>query len=618
MPGLFSIFNTSKSGLFAQQTALNVTSHNIANAGTDGYSRQRAQLVTTLPYTMPSIDNAASAGQLGTGVTVDAINRIRDTFIDYQYRVQNSVNGECTAEQKYLSQVEGIINEPTDTGLSALLGKFFNSWQSLSSTTDNTNTVAQEAYQLANELNSMDSQLTSVETNTETEIKNSVVNVNSLIEKISNLNKQIINIKESGNNPNDLMDSRDLLLDQLSDELGIDVTQEGYEGVDVTSSNLGKKPDTDDNGTAPTLGGKTLNLVSSDSKEETATFSYVSSIEKTGEGQYKVVYYKKGDVGNADDRVELNVNMTADQAKELEKSRVLWADKDGNAYKASIDADGKTVTVNDSDRLEDGNTVDFKDLALFKPPSGELKGYMQVQDNIMEYQTRLDNFAKALAFSVNAIVSQSDKWTADGEDGSPEGGINNFFVNGDKKDYSDYKEEDENGITAANITFNVELLNNPSKIKTGTKYDSKGDALGTSTDPNRAVAVAQLANALLNISDTDSISSRENFVKDVFSTDSDLNNIYTIKNADGGLTLDNYFNNLVNVIGSDSNKANTQLKNQTAQLAVYEQSRESISGVSMDEEMTNLIQFEHCYQANAKAISTVDELLDVVINGLKR
>jgi flagellar hook-associated protein 1 FlgK len=65
-------------------------------------------------------------------------------------------------------------------------------------------------------------------------------------------------------------------------------------------------------------------------------------------------------------------------------------------------------------------------------------------------------------------------------------------------------------------------------------------------------------------------------------------------------------------------EAKTQVSNEATQLANYTQSRESVSGVSMDEEMTNLIQFQHCYQANAKMISTIDELLDVVVNGLKK
>jgi flagellar hook-associated protein 1 len=609
MPGLFSIFNTAKSGLFSQQTAINVTSHNIANASTDGYSRQRANMVTTTPYTMPSVDSPAGAGQLGTGVTVESIERIRDTFIDYQYRVQNSINGQYTAAEKYLSQVEGVINEPTDSGLSTLMTEFFNSWQSLSSSTQNKNTVAQQAYLLTSQLNSTYSQLSDIKTNAATEIKNSVVDVNSIFEQLSKLNQQIIDIKNSGNNPNDLMDRRDKLLDELSDQLGIDVTEKDFGGIDVTTSNLGVEPDSGDCGTAP-LGtdGKVLNVVQAENPDDVATLSYVSSIEETKtDGTYKVTYYKKGDTNDASSKVSIKVVMTDEEKEELDKTRVLWSDKDGNALK--VTESGSTVT------LKNGEKVNFDKLALFKPPSGELKGYMSVQDNVTEYEDELNSLAKALALSVNAIISQSDKWTAD-DSGNPEGGINNFFVNGDA-DISTYGADDENGINASNITVNVEILNDPSKIKTATKYDSSGDSLGSSTDPNRAVAVAQLANSLMNIQDVTDTSTREDLVSDIFAPDSDLNNVYKIGNAEGGKTLNNYFNDLVNKIGVEAKEATQQVENKATQLANYEQSRESISGVSIDEEMTNLIQFQHCYQANAKAISTVDTLLDVVINGLK-
>jgi flagellar hook-associated protein 1 len=634
MPGLFSIFNTAKSGLFSQQTAINVTSHNIANASTDGYSRQRANMVTTTPYTMPSVDSPAGAGQLGTGVTVESIERIRDTFIDYQYRVQNSINGQYTAAEKYLSQVEGVINEPTDSGLSTLMTEFFNSWQSLSSSTQNKNTVAQQAYLLTSQLNSTYSQLSDIKTNAATEIKNSVVDVNSIFEQLSKLNQQIIDIKNSGNNPNDLMDRRDKLLDELSDQLGIDVTEKDFGGIDVTTSNLGVEPDSGDCGTAP-LGtdGKVLNVVQAENPDDVATLSYVSSItvETNDDGSvktdgdktvYQVVYYKKGDTNDSANKVSINVTMTEDEAEELDKTRVLWADKDGNALKVTKSESGTTVDAEtDSEgnviksTLEDGDSVDFDKLALFKPPSGELKGYMSVQDNVTEYEDELNSLAKALALSVNAIISQSDKWTAD-DSGNPEGGINNFFVNGDA-DISTYGADDENGINASNITVNVEILNDPSKIKTATKYDSSGDSLGSSTDPNRAVAVAQLANSLMNIQDVTDTSTREDLVSDIFAPDSDLNNVYKIGNAEGGKTLNNHFNDIVNKIGVEAKEATQQVENKATQLANYEQSRESISGVSIDEEMTNLIQFQHCYQANAKAISTVDTLLDVVINGLK-
>ncbi|WP_039653424.1 flagellar hook-associated protein FlgK [Clostridium tyrobutyricum] len=623
MPGLFSIFNTAKSGLFSQQTAINVTSHNIANANTDGYSRQRANMVTTTPYTMPSMDGAAGAGQLGTGVTVESIQRIRDSFLDYQFRTQNSISGQYSAQDKILSQVENVLNEPTDTSISSLMSGFFTSWQSLSTSSQNASTVAQQAYQLTNDLNNVSSQLTKIKSDTNTELKSTIGTVNGYIKQLNQLNQQIQSVTIAGQNPNDLMDSRDLILDKLSNEFGISITETDNNGINVTTADSSTSKVDGDNGRAP-IGsdGNPVNIVQTvnSSGTQASTFSYVSSIEKVSDGKYSVTYYKKGDTTTDDNKVTLTVNMTEDQAKELDECRVLWSDSNGAAYSV----DGKnTIDGN----LENGKTVDFDKLALFKPPAGELKGYMSVQSKVDGYQDTFNKFAKSLALSVNAIISQSSTFVVDNPtDGSGEGGINNFFVNGDQKDSSKYSVTDENNITAANITLNVAILNDPSKIKVASKYDSNGDAVGTTTDGNRALAVAQLANSLMNISGvnitsddgTSTRDDRSDLVKSIFTSNSDLGKVYSIGNAVGGSTVDNYYDDLVNKIGSDEQESKNMVTYEATQLSNFDQSRESVSGVSMDEEMTNLIQFQHCYQANAKMISTVDELLDVVINGLKR
>ncbi|WP_017752654.1 flagellar hook-associated protein FlgK [Clostridium tyrobutyricum] len=632
MPGLFSIFNTAKSGLFSQQTAINVTSHNIANANTDGYSRQRANMVTTTPYTMPSMNGASGAGQLGTGVTVESIQRIRDSFLDYQFRTQNSISGQYSAQDKILSQVENVLNEPTDTSVSSLISGFFTSWQSLSNSSQNASTVAQQAYQLTNDLNNVSSQLTKIKSDTNTELKSTVGTVNGYIKQLNQLNQQIQSVEIAGQNPNDLMDSRDLILDKLSSEFGISVTETENGGINVTTADSSTSSVDGDNGIAPKdSSGNPLNIVQTvnSSGSQESTFSYVSAIEKNADGTYNVSYYKKGDTTTDDNKVTITVNMTEDQAKELDECRVLWSDNNGVAY--SVDSDNKITNSDNTGDLTGGQTIDFNQLALFKPPAGELKGYMSVQSKIDEYQDTLNKFAKSLALSVNAIISQSSTFVVDNPtDGSGEGGINNFFVNGDQKDSSKYSATDENNITAANITLNVAILNDPSKIKVASKYDSNGDAVGSTTDGNRALAVAQLANSLMNISglniaEDDSASDpgdtrddRSDLVKNIFTSNSDLGNIYSIGNAIGGSTIDNYYNDLVNKIGSDEQESKNMVTYETTQLSNFSQSRESVSGVSMDEEMTNLIQFEHCYQANAKMISTVDELLDVVINGLKK
>lgn len=629
MSGLFGTFNIAKRGLFAQQRSIDVTTHNISNANTDGYSRQRVELQASRPFPMPNMNNAVGPGQLGTGVDVVSINRIRDNFLDYQVRVEMGIDGQFRGRDKFLREVENIFNEPTDTGISSLIGKFFDSWNTLATAPKESNArsiVAEQSLALTNELNHTYSELKSLKENTQMVIKDSVFEINGTLNQLNQLNQQIKQVKVAGNNPNDLMDRRDLLIDELSSRFGVTVDKTSYEGINITTSNEAKYASEGDNGKAP-LGpkGLPLNLVQSLNPDETATFSYVSSIKAApgdadadGKKTYEVTYYKKGDISTDNNKVTLNVKMTEAEYKNLDECRVVWANHDGVALK--VDS-GKATSLRNDDNLDKSNPpkeVEFKDLALFKAPSGELKGYMSVQEDINKQQEQINKFAKAIAFAVNGTMSQSAGWKGDNLTDGSEGGINNFFVNGKPGTAGAYTAADEAGITAENITINAEILKNPMLIKTALKYDAKGNPITGESDGNRALAVQILRDKLMTVQEIDRNTTREEFLNKVFKQNDAIGNLYTVENNTGGMTLDSYFKDTVDKLGIQEQEARRMVGNQKKLLAGFKESRDSVSGVSLDEEMTNLIQFQHCYQANAKVISTVDQLLDVVINGLKR
>ena len=198
-----------------------------------------------------------------------------------------------------------------------------------------------------------------------------------------------------------------------------------------------------------------------------------------------------------------------------------------------------------------------------------------------------------------------------------------FFVNSDVALYNENSElrnvydtlSAENKITAKNITINKEILADVMKIKTKTNdcsyaYTAENDIDGEG-DGARALAIAQLRNTLLGIQDIGiTINSR---------SDLSLSNYgMTIIPNTSGTTMDAYFKDIIDRLGVQAQEASRQVLNQETMLNELENSRLSVSGVSLDEEMANLIQYQHAYSANAKMVSTLDELLDVVINGLKR
>ncbi|NFE81134.1 flagellar hook-associated protein FlgK [Clostridium sporogenes] len=630
MSGLFGTLNIGKSGMFAQQGAINTTSHNIANANTEGYSRQRVELQTTRPYCKPSMNSAAGPGQVGTGVQIVAINRVRDSFLDYQTRVELGVQGHFSSRHKFLSQIENILNEPTDVGISKLFGKFFDAWHDLSLNAQGSNAksvVMEQSSALADELNHTFNELSKLKENTQGEIQQTVFEVNSILNQINQLNQEIIQVKVAGQQPNDLMDRRDLLLDKLSGKFGIEIDKENFEGINLSTSNHAKNYQDKTSpfgGEPPIVGGKDANLVQRVNPEDVYRFSYIKGIKapagkKPGQpGEYEVTYYVGGDTKSESNKRTITVtignpkdpnNPTPEELKEaeeqfkrLDEGRVLWTDKNGDVVKIA-DNSSADENANKSTGTIGSGSCDFKNLKLFEPPSGELRGQMSVQEEIDNYQEQLNKLAKALAFSVNAIHTQSL------DPANPKDGALNFFINGKDPDK-------ELEITAGNIAINPDIKKNPMKIIAGVIPNS-GEG-----DGKRALAISQIKDVFMSIQDIDKNTDRKTFLKEFFKSNDEFEfngtKLNTIGKDTNGMTMNTYFNDIIGGLGVDEAEAQRMVKNQATLLKGFQQSRDSVSGVSLDEEFANLVQFNHCYQANAKIISTVDQLLDVVINGLKK
>ncbi|HIG0354969.1 TPA: flagellar hook-associated protein FlgK [Clostridium sporogenes] len=621
MSGLFGTLNIGKSGMFAQQGAINTTSHNIANANTEGYSRQRVELQTTRPYCKPSMNSAAGPGQVGTGVQIVAINRVRDSFLDYQTRVELGVQGHFSSRHKFLSQIENILNEPTDVGISKLFGKFFDAWHDLSINPQNSNAksvVMEQASALADELNHTFNELSKLKENTQREIQQTVFEVNSILNQLNQLNQEIVQVKVAGQQPNDLMDRRDLLLDKLSAKFGIEIDKENFEGINLSTSNHAK--DYQDKtsplgGTPPQIQGKDgkfydANLVQRINPEDVYRFSYIKDItpkdkQKLGEnGKYEVTYYVGGDTKSEDNKRTITVTINSEEEfKRLDEGRVLWTDKNGDVVKIPNNSSPDDKDNQSTETIKNNGSCDFTNLKLFEPPSGELKGQMSVQEEIDNYQEQLNKLAKALAFSVNAIHTQSL------DPASPTDNALNFFINGENPN-------NEMEITAGNIALNKAIKENPMKIIAGvTPNSGEGDG-------KRALAISQIKDVFMSIQDIKKDTDRKKFLEKFFKPNDEFEfkgtTLNTIGKDTNGMTMNTYFNDIIGGLGVDEAEAKRMVKNQATLLAGFQQSRDSVSGVSLDEEFANLVQFNHCYQANAKIISTVDQLLDVVINGLKK
>ncbi len=424
----FGSLQTSLSGLLAHQRQLDVTSHNIANADTVGYTRQS---VNTTAAPGVAVNGASKGGTnwLGQGVTVESYQRLRNNFLDVSARTQNMLLGERGAKAEGLSRADAALGEPSDNGLNAKLDKLWSSFKTLANTPSDPGARAQvvaDAQSLTAAMKDIDAGLAQVASDALAEYTALTTapgnEIGAFASELAQLNDAIGIATAAGQQPNDMLDRRDLILDKLSSLAQVSVTNEGYGKISVK------------------FGDAAVPLVDGSSQSSVAT----------------------------------------------------WP---------------QTLTN----------------------PGGQLGGLIGVQASITNYRSQLDNVAGQLAASVNAVH------------GAPP-----FFT----------------GNTASTLTVNV------------------------------TAATLQAGSG----------------------TGAQSNDIATALQALRGGAADSTYRNLVTTVGAETAAATAQRDLSISLVNDVESRRQSVAGVSLDEEMTNLIKFQRGYQASARAMSTVDEMLDVLIN----
>ncbi|WDU83944.1 flagellar basal body rod C-terminal domain-containing protein [Caloramator sp. Dgby_cultured_2] len=314
--------------------------------------------------------------------------------------------------------------------------------------------------------------------------------------------------------------------------------------------------------------------------------------------------------------IKLNININGDINKpydveisgidEIKKYLNIEEIKDsnGNVVSYKINSIMPHVVLYDMQEFNQGN-LKIESINFY---NGSFKGLDSLYGEINDYKTQLNNLARALAISVNTIHSNSSDQSK---------GINFFNI------------EAETDIKAAEkLSINAKIKEDVFLINAG-KIIDKNDSNYAPGNGERALIIGQLRNIRMEIL---KITSREEFLKNVY-TDSNGNPITSVEPSglnladrnqtkifsnNSGTTIDNYFKATISQLGVSNQEAKRMVKNQQALVDQLVVRRESISGVSLDEEMTNMLQFQRAYEANAKMISVIDQLLDVVVNGLVR
>ncbi|MHB1327623.1 MAG: flagellar hook-associated protein FlgK [Gemmatimonadales bacterium] len=224
---LGNLLSIASGALQAHQRAIGTIGHNVANAQTPGYSRQQVLLETATPQTLGHLL------QIGRGVDVGGISRVRDAFYDTSWRQEAGAGARFDSLRQSLEQVSGVLGEPSDVGITAALDSLIDSFQTLASNPSDATAravVVANATVLSDRFRSIDTRLDGISQNIAAELRQMTTEANGMLAEVDALNNQI---RQIGGNAPDLLDRRDVLLDQLSQTFDIRVVGRDAGTVDV-------------------------------------------------------------------------------------------------------------------------------------------------------------------------------------------------------------------------------------------------------------------------------------------------------------------------------------------------------------------------------------------------
>lgn len=228
--GISKIFDLSARSLGVYQRALDVTSHNIANANNPDYSRQRVVFGSERP------DQKAD-GEWGAGVKIEDVTRVRNRLTDIQIRTYNQKYSDADKRSTILGQVESLFSEPSDLGMSNLIAGFFNSWDSLAVNPGSEplrSKVVQAAQKLTTKIQNVYEGLEQVKSDSLLDAQETVGKINNYVKDIQMLNKQIAESRIIGQSSNDLTDKRDKMIDELSKLANVNVNMDSSGSANIS------------------------------------------------------------------------------------------------------------------------------------------------------------------------------------------------------------------------------------------------------------------------------------------------------------------------------------------------------------------------------------------------
>ena len=621
MGSTFSGIELGKRSIMAHTDAITTAGHNISNANTEGYSRQRVQLKEFDPLYKPDLERAERAGMIGQGMDSQSINRVRDELLDQRITEQQHSESYWETRSKYYTMIEQIYNEPDDVSIRSNMDKFWEGWQELSVHPESQaarQAVVTRGESLADSIKTKWEALMGVGNLINGDIEATVKQVNDYTRQIAALNAEIVRSRGMGDNPNDLLDRRDLLVDKLSKIINITSDMRdsdefmvhldghvlvqggiarGFELETVVDNNGYDKLVWKDTGNDAVIKGGTLGalieLRDVDIRSEvqslnTMTMNFsdlVNDIHRNGYGANNVTgldfFTQHSFVENVNGNYDRDGDGTLDHSyifRFTGTTKLNPQEQIGLEGVMTLSGSGGNVQVayHPTDTVE---TV----INRINDSNGEVKAYLDRNNNLV------------LKGTTASAVENPDFVIRHVEDSG-------FFLTGytgilqasGAAGAYDYAQAD--AVQAlAGAQFAVSPVLNPAgyiEVNQALKNDVMSVAAAykdnsgnvNAGDGRAAVEIAAIRNTKVMIGHE--------------------------------RTFDDYFADSVTNVGLKGEQAENMHLSHSAVMEDLRSLRDSISGVNIDEELADIIKFQHGYNAAAKFVTVWDSLLDTIINRL--
>lgn len=616
MNSAFSGIELGKRALITHQAALQVTGHNVSNADTEGYSRQKITLEVFDPLYIPGLTRELTPGQVGQGVEVQKILRARDMLLDDRIISEKNGLSYWTSMNSWVKQVELVHNEPSDKSIMHLLDKFWASWQDLANNPEENSAreaVREYGIALSRQINNNYMALKSIRDNIEETVQARVYEVNSLAKDIAKLNAEILKSESVGDNPNDLWDKRDLLVENLSKLTDIQIGRSDkdefiiyingkhlVQGKHYEQLKLVKNPNNEgysdivwnrDGTTLKVKSGELKSLL--DARDEVVKkqiddldlftvnlMDMVNSIHRKGFGinlRTGLNFFKE----NA-----MSINPVGDydfNGDGLLDSTIIFRITGSQKIKPddTVGISG-TITLNNGIIVNYKNTDRVSDIISRVNNSGaDIKMFVNSDGNLVVKSDGSNLYINHLEDSGDFLVKYAGILKNSGSQGAFDMGVPGMAqrIGGD---------------------YMVTQMLHPSSWLTlddGVKNEVESIAASTGVDTN-GDGVPDVMNGAGN---------GDNALK--------IAGIRFEKIMVGkSQTLNDFYQRMITEIGLKGEIAKRESENRGIIVDNLVNMRKSISGVNMDEELVNMVKFQHGYAAAARFVSEMNKMLDIIIN----